>query len=125
MGAWGTQPFDNDGALDLKGDWEDTHDIAVLEEALDTVLAAEAEEYIDAMDGEAAIAAVHIIVTELQELPSEQYTNLLQKSAGVLGRLVENSEIKDLWMETESFGDWLTSITELMQMIVAKLQSNE
>lgn len=122
MGAWGTKPLDNDGALDLKTEWDDTNDIEVIENALDTVLSGDAEEYIDVIDGESAIAAVYIVVNDVTEIPNVQYTALLQKSAGVLGRLVENSELKDVWAETESFGDWLSGIVELMKQITEKLK---
>jgi hypothetical protein len=125
MGTWGTQPLENDPALDLKGDWEDSGDLSVLTEALDLVLETEENDVVDAMDAEAAIGAISIILSGEVVTSTETKTELLQKSAAVLGRVVENSELQELWAETESLGDWLQSITNLMQQIVEQLQQNE
>ncbi len=125
MGSWGTAPLENDGALDLKSEWDETKDVLVLESALDSVLSLKAKSYLDAMDGEAGIAAVHIIVNQVTELHNDQLKILLKKSAVVIGRVLENSELQELWSETDSFGDWLTNITQLMQQITEKLQDIE
>lgn len=122
MGTWGTQPLENDAALDLKSEWEDSKNIALLEEALDVVLGMETQDYLDAMDAETAIGAVSIILTEKLIINDEKRIELLQKSAAVLGRTLENSELQETWSETASFGDWLQSITNLMQDITIQLQ---
>lgn len=122
MGSWGTQPLENDGALDLQSEFTDTQDITVLDSALETVLAISSNDYLDAIDAEMGVAAVYLILQNILSLNLDNQRTLLQKTAAVLGRVIENSELQELWAETESYGDWLDSITSLMQQVLERLQ---
>jgi hypothetical protein len=125
MGTWGTQPFENDAALDIKSEWNDTKNITVLEGALDVVLCTDNSEYLDSMDAETSIAAVSLLLRENLSIDRKKRTDLLKKSAEVLSRTLKNSELHETWSETESFSEWLKSITNLMQQINDQLQKNE
>ena len=74
-GSWGTKPFENDGALDLKDEWEESGNLSVLEYALDTIMANKEDSVIDAIDAEAAIASANIIVNINDDLSSKLLEN--------------------------------------------------
>ena len=60
MGAWGVGPFDNDDAMDLIGDLEESSDAsAVLASAMDALI--NAEGYAEASDVSVAVAAAVLV----------------------------------------------------------------
>jgi hypothetical protein len=62
MGTWGTGPFDNDTAADWAGDFEEA-DVAARPAMIRDALAAaaDAEDYLDADDAMAALAAAALV----------------------------------------------------------------
>ena len=118
MGAWGTGPFENDGALDLVGDisslefsWED------IEEAF------EDPAYLEADGGQYAIALgalVRIVQGEpapeapedarltviARHLTPERVAWIRTQVARTLSSAKE-SELYELWEETSELEEWL------------------
>lgn len=94
MGAWGHKPLENNGALDLFDEFKETKDISILEQALDKVIGE--DEYIEAPEAEEALAAIHIILYEEIKIERENLEKLLNKSGLVIGKIIENSELKEL-----------------------------
>ncbi len=134
MGAWGAGSFDNDTACDWTYDLEETDDLSLVEEALERVLGA-GTEYLDAMDAEEAIAAAEVIA-RLQGNFGERnaYTetadewvaanrlevtpDLARKSHAAIDRIVgEQSELAELWEESDSLGEWKAAVAELKARI--------
>ncbi len=130
MGAWGAGSFDNDTACDWSYDLEETDDLSLVEDALERVLEA-GDEYLDAMDAEEALAAAEVIA-RLQGNFGEKnaYTEpvdewvaanplpvspeLAKRSHAVIERIVgSESELAELWEESESFDEWKAAVAEL------------
>ena len=122
MGTWGYKPTENDIAQDLLGDFTDSKNISVLETSLDTVCNLKASDFLDAPTAEQAVAAAHIINTS-EGISSEDKVRLAEKINVALKRVVENSELKDLWTESPGYKDWIESVEKEMAPI-AGLESN-
>jgi hypothetical protein len=60
MGAWGTEPFANDDAMDWIADLETAKDLRVVRAALDAV-PGDGAEYIEAPVGCVALAAAEVV----------------------------------------------------------------
>ena len=134
MGAWSHEPFGNDDANDWAYDLEEIQDLSLVEQALDQVLGAEG--YLEAPEGSNAVAAVEVLAKLLGKgTQSDAYTEkidewvksvsikpsmeLLDKAKRALVRVAsENSELKELWEESESY-EWSASIKALQAAISA------
>jgi hypothetical protein len=129
MGAWGVLAFDNDDANDWAYGLEETDDLSLVGSAFDTV--EQAEDYLEAPDASNALAACEVLA-RLNGNPG--YTNaytekvdewvaahpqtppaaLLERADAVIDRILgENSELKDLWADTDHNGNWLASVEDL------------
>lgn len=136
MGAWSHEPFGNDSACDWAYDLENTSDFSFIDETLQH-LVDESEDYIDADTACEAIAAIEVIAKKLGEgTQSDSYTEtvdtwvksistppspeLLQKALLVLDLVkLENSELNDLWAETEEdYSLWLKNLDQLKQQLI-------
>jgi len=122
MGAWSHEPFGNDEANDWAYGLEETEDLSYVEAALDAVL--EVDGYLEAPEGESAVAAVEVIAKLLGKgTQSDAYTEkvdewvkrvrvkptrpLLEKAQRALARIRgEQSELKDLWHQDGAAPDW-------------------
>ena len=136
MGAWSHEPFGNDTASDWKYGLEATTDLSLIEETLDRVLAI-GEDYLESPQAEEAVAAADALARlvdpdngELEpvELVDAWAANinfkpsheLLQKAQAALNRILsENSELLELWQESNSFDAWAGSINSLMDRLSA------
>ena len=130
MGAWGTGVFDNDTACDWAYGLEEQSGLALIERTLDTVLAA-AGEYLDASDAEEALAAIETIArlqgqwgvrnsytanvdawvekAKLQPPPA-----LARKAHAAIDRILgEDSEILELWDDSELLDEWKQEVDAL------------
>lgn len=130
MGTWSHESFGNDTANDWAYELEDATDFSVIEAALQVALD-EGDEYLDADLAMEAIAAVEVIakrlgkgtqsdvytekVDEWLETISEQPSDgLLSLAKRVLERIVaDDSELKELWLESDEYELWLGNIQQL------------
>lgn len=130
MGTWSHESFGNDTANDWAYELEDATDFAVIEAALQVVLD-EGDEYLDADLAMEAIAAVEVIAKRLGKgTQSDVYTekvdqwletiseqpsdDLLSLAKRVLERIVaDDSELKELWLESDEYELWLGNIQQL------------
>ncbi|WP_234856649.1 DUF4259 domain-containing protein [Acinetobacter junii] len=130
MGTWSHESFGNDTANDWAYELEDATDFSVIETALQVALD-EGDEYLDADLAMEAIAAVEVIAKRLGkgtqfdvytekvdqwlETISEQPSDdLLSLAKRVLERIVaDDSELKELWLESDEYELWLGSIQQL------------
>jgi acyl carrier protein len=130
MGAWGIGNFENDTIQDWIIELVEAQDINLLSESIEMVLE---DNYLDADVACIAIGAVEILAAlqnrpgkeinedELQEWILQhkgQGTNLLEKSHKALGKILAESELKELWEKTEDYGNWVTTIKELQSRII-------
>ncbi|RVU48565.1 DUF4259 domain-containing protein [Lujinxingia sediminis] len=132
MGAWGHEPFSNDHAMDWLHEMLDAEDDEPLIEALGEIAGAEPDEYLDADLGSIALAAAALIAalggSALTQLPEalvewiddqdgEVITELYEKHAPVaraaVVRVRVNSELAELWEESDDARAWLQGLDEL------------
>lgn len=130
MGTWSHESFGNDTANDWAYELEDATDFSVIEAALHMALD-EGDEYLDADLAMEAIAAIEVIAKRLgkgtqsdvytekvdqwletiSEQPSDDVLSLAKR---VLERIVaDDSELKELWLESEEYELWLGNIQQL------------
>ncbi|RYG97568.1 MAG: DUF4259 domain-containing protein [Alphaproteobacteria bacterium] len=133
MGAWGSGSFDNDDAGDFLSDATESGDLSLLLEVFDNVLTS--TEYVEAPDATQAIVAAEIVAAALgrSTLAAQREEDLTRwlarirptidgelagKARNALARiLAPNSELRELWEESEDFSDWQASVTELQQQL--------
>lgn len=134
MGAWSHEPFGNDTSNDWAYDLEETKDMSHIEAALDKVLE-QGSEYLEAPDAEEAVGAVEVLAKLLgRGTQSDAYTKkvddwiksidqkpspaLLKKARQVIERiLAEDSELLELWQESEEFKEWHASMSKLLEAV--------
>ena len=136
MGAWATTPFGNDTACDWAYGLSEYDDLSLIEDTLDNVLEV-GSEYLEAPDAEEAIAAIETLarlkgnwgerdaytekadawVEKVQLKPSQA---LVEKVGRVLERiLAPDSELVELWEESDEFDAWKTSVDDLKGRVSA------
>ena len=125
MGAWGHNTFDNDDALDWVGDLEDSGRGAI-DDALRAVTD-DAEDYIESPDCCNALAAAETVAAmkgnPSPDLPEEvagwvqdqdaPADDLVAKAKQAVDVVAKESELKELWQESNSYEQWQASIKEL------------
>ncbi|MDK8189265.1 DUF4259 domain-containing protein [Paenibacillus sp. UMB7766-LJ446] len=132
MGAWGTGIFENDDVLDWKLDLFDTDDMELIEETIEEVLE---EEYIESDLASNALGAIEILAA-LQGSPGKEILNkqsdtedlydwinthkgkgkgkeLISKAKRAVKKIKKDSELKELWEESEEYLIWLNAINDL------------
>jgi hypothetical protein len=125
MGAWGYGNLENDTVLDWVVELLETQDLSLISESIEMVLD---DSYLDADTTSIAVGAIEILAAlqnkpgreeyddELEEWINQhkgQGTKLLVPAQKALGKILIESELKELWEETEKFEDWVKTIKEL------------
>lgn len=127
MGAWGHGSFDNDDACDWLYELETASDISVLQRALQIVVDSN-DDYLEAPACSNAIAAAEVIAA-LQGQPTEHLpenailwieahrdldvSSLLLPAQLALQRIRLNSELQELWDESDDPADWYATLDDL------------
>ncbi len=125
MAAWGSGNFANDDAMDFLWDIK-RMDASQFEQLLKN--AAESSGYFKAPDASVAVAAAEVVAAlkgAPAEEPPEELTAWVESAqssdpAGLVDlalkaarRVKTDSELKDLWAESEEFETWLACIDDL------------
>lgn len=131
MGAWGITAFENDDALDWLGDFCDDPS----EESLSDAFAAVneiGEEYLEAPEAGEALVAAEVVaylinspganlpehsrecISSLQIKPGEE---LISSAVKAVERVKHDSELKELWEETEDFQEWNKIFDDLINRL--------
>lgn len=136
MGTWSHEPFGNDTALDWATELQDTQDFSLVEQAIQRVLDC-GPEYLDADTAVEAVAAAEIIAKALgRGTQSDAYTEevdawlksisavptstLRSNTHHALSRILgSDSELKELWEESEDFESWESSVRLLQSAMGA------
>lgn len=131
MGAWGAGGFENDDALDFLAELEEEEDLGLIREAFVTVI--ENDDYIDVDDASIAVAAGEVVALMLgnatTSLPDELIAwhaandlrvpgGLAKRALRALEKVKADSELRDLWEESDDFADWQANIDDLVARIV-------
>jgi hypothetical protein len=125
MGTWGFGAFENDTAADWAYALEEASDLAPLEAAFDAVeggryldadLAAEAvaaAEVLAALRGRAAAQLPEEVSAWVAEHPQVVPDVLLADARRAVEKVAEDSELKDLWEESDEFAAWRRAVDDL------------
>lgn len=130
MGTWAIDALGNDDACDWAYGLDECDDLSFVEETLDQVLS-EGTEYLESPDACEALAAIEVIarlqgnsgeknaysesidawVEKTKLVPTKA---LAAKAHTVIDRILANeSELKELWQESEEFDAWQASVKNL------------
>ena len=132
MGAWSHGSFDNDDALDWVGELEEAEGTEPIAEAFDAVLGA--DDYLEAPEASMGIAAAEVVAALLgkpaAKLPDEVASwvvgkeppkpALVKKAQRVIERILKDSELKDLWADSEDSAKWQQEVEGLLRRLEDK-----
>lgn len=129
MGAWGPMAFENDDAGDFFYELEETGDLSPIENTFASI--EESPEYLEAPDACMAIAGCEVLArlrgnpgycdasTEtvdewIAAHPIVPPPPLIDRGVAIIDRVLsENSELRELWDESEEAESWHASIADL------------
>ncbi len=137
MGTWSHDAFGNDSACDWAHGLSEVDDLSLVEDAIARALEGEGI-YLDASDATDALAAIETVarlrghfglissytkvvddwVRRTRLTPSDALVS--QALAALEKVLGKDSELKDLWEESDQAQDWIASVEELKARLVAK-----
>lgn len=127
MGAWGSGTFENDDASDWLYELEESSDTSVIAEALSVITDA-GNVYLQAPECCNALAAAEIVAALRGHPPADfpanakkwvaghtklEVTALVKIAQAAIGRIRSNSELKELWDESEPDAEWHASLDNL------------
>ncbi len=136
MGTWSHEPFGNDSAADWAWELEGQTDFSLVAQAIQSVLDTGAD-YLDADVAVEAVAAAEVLAKALgRGTQADAYTEevdawlktvtvkpspeLLAQAQAALARVIApDSELRELWEESEDFPNWETSIRALQAAMAA------
>ncbi len=131
MGAWGINTFENDDASDWLGEFCDEPNEDLLFDAFATVNDI-GDDYLESPESSAALAAAEVVAAlrgklstnlpdEAQECiksfklnPSDELITSAQKA---VARVQTNSELKELWDESDDSMQWQQSVADVAQRL--------
>ena len=134
MGAWAIDALGNDDACDWVYGLDKCNDLALVEETLNKALK-EGAAYLESPDACEALAAIEVIarlqgnwgeknsysesmdawVEKTELAPSQE---LAEKAHKVIARiLADDSELRELWQESEEFDEWKASVKNLADRV--------
>ena len=133
MGAWASDSFSNDDALDWLLDFVEAPTAEMLRDTLEHVTNLDPEEYLEAPDCCEAIAAAEIVAAlngkPAPKLPDDLKA-WLQTDHGLAAkaltavaiaavkRIVRESELQELWSDGGDDAQWLADMTDLERRLV-------
>lgn len=136
MSAWSHNPFGNDDASDWANKLTNSEDLSVILEALDNIIE-QGSEYLEAPDASEGIAAIEVIAKLLGNgTQTDSYTEeidtwvattklkpnskILKKAQKVIDRILgEDSELLELWSDSDDFEKWKKSIMNLRGIVTS------
>ncbi|MEK3885784.1 DUF4259 domain-containing protein [Paenibacillus sp. PL2-23] len=125
MGAWGSGNLENDTVLDWVAELLEIKDLNRISEAIEMVLD---EDDIDADTASIGIGAIEILAALQGNTGKEKYEDelevwisehkgfghqLLDSARLALKKILADSELKELWEESDHYEDWIRAIKEL------------
>lgn len=136
MGTWGIGPFENDSANDWAYSLDEATDLSVVESALDEVIASACDclEVDAAASGLAACEVLACLIgrgTEPDAYSEKVHTwvsgvalkadaAVLAKAKSAIDRILgAESELRELWEESEDADTWLSSVQDLRSRLSA------
>ncbi len=128
MGAWGHRSFENDDALDFIWSVEE-NGVGAIEVALNAALISR-DEYLEAPEACAAIAAAELVAAKRSGITDRLQDNdiklldsfeappkLIADAKAAVGRVLQDSELRELWSETDEFNTWHDDVLVLLERL--------
>lgn len=140
MGAWGSGSFENDDAMDWVSDLSASPDWSTVQAALDQVLALGPDDYLEAPDASVALAAAEVVAAAMEapasNLPAEVTDWTAIHGANVepdhakgayraVMRVVEQSELQELWEETGDPSGWQGAVVDLQKRLAGAHRTDD
>ncbi|MGF1649271.1 MAG: DUF4259 domain-containing protein [Hyphomicrobiaceae bacterium] len=134
MGAWGIGSFENDDAADFIVEFEDGG-VVTAAEAIRTVTEYEAEDYLEIMEAGVALAAAELVLAALSgdasrltdearaalapHVSALARADLRGDAVQAVVRILADSELRELWEETDECDAWLANVEALLERLNA------
>ncbi|MGB5581066.1 MAG: DUF4259 domain-containing protein [Woeseia sp.] len=130
MGAWGIGHFENDDACDWAYDLEESRSLQPIIDALSGVEAS--SDYLESPDACIGLAAAEAIAATrgkpsgdlpesvaaiVGEIASTVDASLVARATAAVIRIRADSELKELWEETDDFAEWQSRVDDLLQRL--------
>jgi len=130
MGCWAINSFGNDDAADWVSELTDASDLSPVQSAIAAVLTVDGG-YLEAPDASQALAAAEVIAAALgnagpaassqEELiewlgrvKPEPGEALVEQATQAIDRiLAEESELRELWEDTDEYAEWKNDVESL------------
>jgi hypothetical protein len=121
MGTWSIHAFGNDEAADFAAELSETGDFELIQSALEDVISA--DEYLEAPEAERGVTAAAVLaLLNGQAVPggadeavtawvkrqlAKPSPSMLTQAQAVIDRVLsENSELAELWSESDEYEAW-------------------
>lgn len=132
MGAWATDSFANDDALDWLLDFVESPTIEMLRGTLEHITTMDADEDLEAPDCSEAVAAAEIVAAlngkPSAKLPDDlrdwlqtdhglKAQSLTHTAADAMKRIMQSSELQELWDDSDSSAGWLDEMAGLIRRL--------
>lgn len=135
MGAWGISAFENDDGLDWLGDFCDEPSEELLKDAFVSVNEI-GDDYLESPESSNALITAEVIafllnspssnlpehsrecLENLQIKPSD---DLVSSAVKAVERVKSDSELKELWEETDNFQEWNNIVDNLIGRLKNKI----
>ena len=138
MGTWAVDAFGNDYAQDWAEDLRETSNLDAVEDTLDTALDTSAGE-LEAPFAAEALVAIEVLArlqgkggersddsaavddwVDARKAKARVRADLADKAGRAIERILsEQSELRELWAESEHYAEWRASVEALRGRIVA------
>jgi Domain of unknown function (DUF4259) len=130
MGAWGHGSFDNDDAMDWVAELEGAESTQPISDALNAVRDV-GDDYLEVTEAAMGLAAAEVVAAlfgkPTAKLPDEVTTwvagqkppkpGLVKKAQWVVQRVLKDSELKELWVESDDADKWKQETEGLLQRL--------
>jgi len=130
MGTWGYGNFDNDSAVDWLMDFAEESSEAKIRSAFNMI--EDSDGIAESMDCEEALVAAEVVAqlcgSTSEDFPEEELEiinssgfkcspDLTVIAIEIIRKIKQNSELKELWDDSEEAGFWLEAVNELEQRL--------
>ena len=134
MGCWAIDSFGNDDAADWLGDLTEAEDLSPARRTVSALLSEDG--YLDAPFSTEALAAIEVVaaalgrptvtaqsqaklMTWIARVKPVADTSLVSDSARAIERILgPDSELRELWDETDEFGEWQSNVEQLRSALM-------
>lgn len=138
MGTWAVDAFGNDYAQDWAEDLRETSNLDAVEDTLDTALDTSTGE-LEAPFAAEALVAIEVLArlqgkggersddsaavddwVDARKAKARVRADLADKAGRAIERILsEQSELRELWAESEHYAEWRASVEDLRGRIIA------